>query len=91
MLHEHEVDRDVYLLLRLRFAKCSGPACTAVVALLVVARVMVHVMQHGSPAQPTRTVRHPVKLRTVYWLLLLRSILIESWRYRGAATANLLH
>ena len=52
VLHEHEVDRDVYLLLRSRFAKCSGPACTAVVALLVLSRVMVHAMQHGSPTQP---------------------------------------
>ena len=47
-MHEHEVDRDVYLVPRSRFAKCSGPAYTAVVALLVVARVMVHAMQHGS-------------------------------------------
>ena len=57
ILHEHEVDRDVYLLRRSRFAKCSGPACTAVVAVLVLPRVMVHAMQHGSPAQPALSIQ----------------------------------
>ena len=51
------MDRDVYLLRRSRFAKCSGPACTAVVAVLVLTRVMVHAMQHGSPAQPALSIR----------------------------------
>ena len=37
-----------FWILRSRFAVCSGPACTAVVALLVLSRVMVHAMQHGS-------------------------------------------
>ena len=36
------------MLRRSRFAKCSGPACTAVVAVLVLSRDMVHAMQHGS-------------------------------------------
>ena len=42
---------------RSRFAKCSGPACTAVVAVLVLPRVMVHAMQHGSPAQPALSIQ----------------------------------
>ena len=74
--HEHEVDRDVYLLLRSRFAVCSGPACTAVVALLVLSRVMVHAMQHGSPTQPAHVLAYSDLLLS--WVIIICLFLI--WR-----------